>query len=177
MAEPHRVEGTGTKTGPRTPTDFAKWSDDKLNRRLATLVGRGRGWVPYVRCSKCQHKARNARAGQPCQNARAGQSACPGTYQREPHDFVRDLERLSVIARQLKMTLSVTILPNGEADIWVSDLDHGVMRRQQHIPEAEMGHRLAAMLVDAADLRRKLQFATPAANATADSSTEATAEA
>lgn len=176
MAEQDRVKDTGIKTGSRTPTDFANWSDDKLNRRLATLAGRGRGWQPFVRCSKCQHKARNARAGQPCQNHRPGQDACPGTYQREPHDFVRDLDRLPVVARQLKMTLSMTVWPNGEADLWVADIEHGVMRRQQHVCEAEIGHKLAAMLVDAADLRRKLRYTTDAGPRPTDT-TESAAEA
>lgn len=157
MAENDRVETVGLKAHGRPPTDFAAWSDEKLNRRLASLLGRGRGWQAYVRCSKCQHKERNARAGQPCRNPRPGQDACPGTYQREPRDFVRELDRFPAIARQLNMAISVTIYPNGEADVWVADIEHGVMRRHDHIPEDEIGHRVAAMLVDAADLSRKIR--------------------
>jgi hypothetical protein len=67
------------------------------------------------------------------------------------------LDRFPTIARQLNMALSVTIYPNGEADVWVADIAHGVMRRHDHIPEDEIGHRVAAMLVDAADLSRKIR--------------------
>ena len=139
------------------PPEFAKWPNEQINHHLARRVGHRNGYYPYVRCPVCKHKAALSRVGKTCQNSRPGQATCTGVYVSEPKDFVKTLDRVPELAQWLNVGMSVTLWPNGQAEAWVVDMTYGITRRIQAVPQEELGHRLAALVLDVRDLSDKLR--------------------